>query len=308
MQPTALVGIPRALLYHEYGPVWEDFWQALGTPIRLSPPTNTTVLDQGTTLAVDESCLPLKIYLGHVHALLGRCTHLFIPRLVCLRPGGHYYCAKLTGLPDIVANTFPGAATLLVPVVDAERPLANIEALMACRPVGITPGRAYLAYRQALLAHRRRRQRHAVVAAAASRPVVALVGHSYLVHDPILGGVVADTLTQCGATVRTTRDLPPDALAAAARTWEKQVYWRLSAHMAGAVHCFARQPDVDGVMLLSSFGCGPDALVNEFLVRRILQPHGKPYFILTVDEHTGTAGLATRIEAFVDLVKRRGRQ
>mgnify|MGYP002509002672 CR=1 FL=1 len=33
------------------------------------PPTDREILEQGRTLAIDEACLSLKIYLGHAAAL-----------------------------------------------------------------------------------------------------------------------------------------------------------------------------------------------------------------------------------------------
>ncbi len=75
------VGIPRAMLYHEFGGLWTAFFQHLGIPLTVSDETNQQILDRGTMLAVDESCLPLKIYLGHVESLLPKCTHIFIPRI-----------------------------------------------------------------------------------------------------------------------------------------------------------------------------------------------------------------------------------
>lgn len=304
MPLPVVMGIPRALLYHEYGAVWTAFWRALGLATHVSPPSGKNILDQGVARAVDESCLPLKIYLGHVQTMLEQCTHLFIPRLVCHRPGGRYYCAKFAGLPDIVANTFPGTdRRIIAPLVDAEEPLAGLTSCWAFRPVGISPARAALAYRRALAEAQCKPPPYP----AAGRPAVALLGHSYLVYDPLLGGRVTDILRQCGAAVLTAGDVPPQALTTATKMW-RHIYWQLSARLAGAAYYYARQPAVDGVLLLSSFGCGPDSLVNEYLVQRILAPQEKPYFMLTLDEHSGTAGLATRIEAFVDLIQRRRRR
>lgn len=57
--------------------------------------------------------------------------------------------------------------------------------------------------------------------------------------------------------------------------------------------------------MVSSFGCGPDSLVNEYLEYHVLKPSTKPYMVISIDEHTGNAGLLTRVEAFWDMVERR---
>jgi len=67
------IGIPKGLLYYEYGNLWHDFFKNLGLEIIYSPNTNQEILDQGKKLLVDESCLPMKIYMGHLWFLSGKC-------------------------------------------------------------------------------------------------------------------------------------------------------------------------------------------------------------------------------------------
>ena len=55
------IGIPRALLYHNYYPGWKKFFNKLGMKVVLSPATNKKILNQGTKKAVDDLCLPFKI-------------------------------------------------------------------------------------------------------------------------------------------------------------------------------------------------------------------------------------------------------
>jgi len=42
-----IVGIPRALLYYEYYPAWQTFFEELGAEIVVSPPTTQALLAQG---------------------------------------------------------------------------------------------------------------------------------------------------------------------------------------------------------------------------------------------------------------------
>ena len=57
---------------------------------------------------------------------------------------------------------------------------------------------------------------------------------------------------------------------------------------------------VDGIILLSAFPCGPDAMVNELLVRRL---KGIPVLNMVLDGQSGTAGVETRLESFVDIIR-----
>jgi predicted nucleotide-binding protein (sugar kinase/HSP70/actin superfamily) len=63
------VGIPRGLLYYSYFPLWRAFFTEMGAEIVLSPETNKAVLDAGLRSALDETCLPVKLFFGHVLAL-----------------------------------------------------------------------------------------------------------------------------------------------------------------------------------------------------------------------------------------------
>ena len=71
----------------------------------------------------------------------------------------------------------------------------------------------------------------------------------------------------------------------------------------GAAFHLHEQGDIQGMILVASFGCGPDSLVCE-MVERVYKRNKKvPVLLLTLDEHTGEAGVVTRIEAFVDMLR-----
>ena len=56
----------------------------------------------------------------------------------------------------------------------------------------------------------------------------------------------------------------------------------------------------DGIILLSAFPCGPDSMTNELLTRRLT---GIPVLNLVLDAQTGTAGMETRMESFIDIIR-----
>ena len=55
--------------------------------------------------------------------------------------------------------------------------------------------------------------------------------------------------------------------------------------------------------LVVSFGCGPDSLICELIERFYKRQQQIPVLLLTLDEHTGEAGIITRLEAFVDMLR-----
>ena len=70
-----------------------------------------------------------------------------------------------------------------------------------------------------------------------------------------------------------------------------------------AIH-FAEKDKVDGIVHVFPFTCMPENMALEAL-QQLSIDSGVPVLSLSFDEHTSGTGILTRLEAFVDLVKRR---
>ncbi|MGQ9824037.1 MAG: acyl-CoA dehydratase activase-related protein, partial [Desulfotomaculales bacterium] len=66
----------------------------------------------------------------------------------------------------------------------------------------------------------------------------------------------------------------------------------------------ARQEGVDGVIHLFPFTCMPEIIAQGILVP-LAERLEMPFLSLAVNEQTGTAGLQTRLEAFLDVLQAR---
>lgn len=64
---------------------------------------------------------------------------------------------------------------------------------------------------------------------------------------------------------------------------------------------------IDGLIHLAPFNCTPE-IVAISVLPRLAADHDVPLLALSFDEHSGQAGLVTRLEAFVDLLERRSRR
>lgn len=71
--------------------------------------------------------------------------------------------------------------------------------------------------------------------------------------------------------------------------------------IGSAVH-FARR-GYDGIIQILPLGCMPEIVASSILPQ-IQEDYNLPIMTLTFDEHTGQAGIQTRLEAFVDLLER----
>ncbi|NLY75017.1 MAG: hypothetical protein GX075_06905, partial [Firmicutes bacterium] len=107
------IGIPRALLYFWYGHLWERFWSECGWEAQVSPPTDHRIMKSGVNVAIDELCLPVKVFLGHVQFLAPRVDRIFIPHLIKVERDA-FICPKFMGLPDLVRHALPGSASKLL--------------------------------------------------------------------------------------------------------------------------------------------------------------------------------------------------
>ena len=134
---------------------------------------------------------------------------------------------------------------------------------------------------------------------------VGIVGHSYLLFDSGLNLGVLDKVKEAGAeptvVFPTAVEVELEAKRGSAPNW----YYELE--LLAAARRLLESELVDGLLLVASFACGTGAVTNELIQRAAVHRHGVPTVTLLMDEHTGEAGLVTRIESFIDLLRLRKR-
>lgn len=297
------IGIPRALLYHYYGPLWEAYFQALGCEVVLSGPTTKETLERGSRRSIDEACLSSKIYMGHVEELLGRCDAVFVPRMADGKDG--IMCSKFEALYDLVANTFRDEKPNLLDFeIDFKAQRGERKAFVSvAKRLGKGKLSAHLAYFSAQRAFEEaRKKRLAVLEAslATDRPKFLVLAHPYVIFDEYVGNPIAELIRAQGGEPVFGCDADFRSCLQASYRLSESLPWTFSRALCGAAVLYAKW--VDGIVLASAFPCGPDSLVNEILLRRI---RNRPILQLTLDAQSGTAGLETRLESFADVIRMR---
>lgn len=132
---------------------------------------------------------------------------------------------------------------------------------------------------------------------------IALVGHSYLTQESYANLNLLKKL-RAKAEVELVQHVDPEDIDSNLLELRKKLFWSHSKQIFGAGNKFVADPQIHGIIYLTCFGCGTDSIVQELLSRKVRQQH-KPYMVVTLDEHSGEAGLITRLEAFLDMVERR---
>ena len=297
------IGLPRAMLYYRYRVLWRTFFAELGMETVVSAPTDREILEQGTALAIDEACLSLKIYLGHAAALMGKCDYILAPRVSSL--GRHRsFCTRFESMPDLVRNVFRASGqNLLTYEVDEGMQRKDEESafLEMGRSLGCPAKAVKRAYRLAkkadAAAWKERVQKHEQRYKTEGMKVL-IAAHSYVAEDPYMGRPVTDYLKQAGVIPVRADIVDRDAALKHSRELSPTCKWEISREILGGI--VQHKDDVNGIILLSAFPCGPDAMVNELITRRV---EGVPILNLVLDSQSGTAGVETRLESFIDIIR-----
>jgi predicted nucleotide-binding protein (sugar kinase/HSP70/actin superfamily) len=296
------IGIPRAFLYYQYSHLWESFFDALGIDYIVSPPTTKEIVARGTNLAVDESCLSSKIYLGHVDWLIGRCDRILVPRIAGYGKAGTV-CTRFQGVYDMIKNTF---RDIDIPLLHYNIDLKSMEnEPIAFVKMGASLGKKK---RHSLFAYWTAKQAEKAGEMIAAREQeqlldgdgikILVVAHPYNIYDPYVGAPMLRVLSDMGATAVLACAADKKTAISRSRALSETVPWIYSRELLGAIVLYRAR--VDGIILMSTFPCGPDSMVNDIIIRRIKD---KPILNLLLDGQEGTAGLETRLESFVDIIK-----
>lgn len=328
MNEEKVIGIPRAMsFYHNY-PFYYGFFSDLGIKIVLSDVTTKQTMSEGAGLVVTETCLPIKIYVGHILNLLKKgIKNIFVPSLQSIDTK-IYNCSKIRGLPDLIRNVVKEDFNMIEATLDkSEKNQGLYEFLSECvKPFGITDKnlikraskagwRCYnnfhvmtksgMPYSKALSYALQGK----VVIGNESKeyPIsIALVGHGYNIYDERACMKIIDKLEKMDVKVCTALQLSSEQLDEGIQSLGNEKYWANEDEMTGTAGHYLKDNKIDGIVTVTAFGCGPDSLMVERITRKAKQ-FGKPLLNLTIDEQTGEAGFVTRLEAFVDMLFRKKR-
>ena len=288
------VGIPRALLYYRYGRFWEKFLTGLGAEVVVSRRTDKVLLQKGLGCVSSEVCLPIKIMAGHLEELAGQVDAVFLPRLLWLEDK-LYACPKMIGIVDIARMMLGDRVPIVAPKIQGNLWLPHFRAGMELCHDPVRVVRALAQARRFLPVHDR------VPDFPAGEKRVALIGHFYNLEDDFISRPMVDTFTGHGYRI-CTKDELPEMVLRSRQGFARKIRWVYERELYNAFQFLVDK--VSGVCMIVSMGCGPDSLVAEFM-REEAQQRDIPFLQLVIDEHTGTAGIVTRIEAFLELAERR---
>lgn len=323
-----IIGIPRGMSFYNNYPFYYGFFTDLGIKIVLSDPTTKETMSKGSSLVVTETCLPIKVYVGHVLNLLNKgIDKIFVPSIQSIAPK-IYNCSKIRGLPDLIRNVVKKDFTMIEATLDkSEKAQGFYEFLEeAVKPYGITDKErikraskaGWRTYNNFYIMSKSGMDYKKAMSYALQGKVlienqtkeypisVALISHGYNIFDERTSMKIIDKLEEMDVRVYTSLQLSAEQMDDGIATLGQHIYWANEREMTGAAGHYMKDSKIDGVISLTAFGCGPDSLMCERIMRKA-KSFNKPLLHLTIDEQTGEAGFITRLEAFVDMLFRKKR-
>ena len=295
------IGIPKALLYYKYSELWTSFFEELGCEIIVSPNTSKKILEDGIKFSLDESCMAMKIYMGHVYYLIDKCDYILVPRLKCIKKH-EKLCTNFSALYDLVNNIFD--KKLINYNVDVEH---KEDELYAFVTMGLSLGFSYrkivsayhIAKEKEKMLKEREISKQKSIIASSNKIKILLAGHPYNLHDEFIGKQIENVLEKNNIEIIYSDKYDTKYLEQEVKKISPKNYWTYNKEIIGAISHY--QEFVDGIILITSFPCGPDSLSNEMILRNVKIPITN----LIIDEANSDTGLLTRIESFIDILEER---
>lgn len=295
------IGIPRAMLYYRYKVLWKTFFNELNCNVVVSKETNKKILNDGIKFSVDECCLSSKIYMGHVFSLVEKCDYILIPRVASYGKNNDV-CVKFNALYDIVNNTFKGL-NLLDYNIDFKNGDSELKGFLKMgKTLGYSFIKTLMAYRKAkkaqLLNDKQNIDYQNRMLNRSDTLKILIVSHPYNTYDKLIGYPVIEHLKKLDAQPIFADRVNKKECIKEAKKMSHSLYWIYNKELIGSISLL--EDKIDGVILLTSFPCGPDSLVNDLIMRKSKKV---PTINIILDELQGEAGMQTRIESFIDIIK-----
>ena len=286
------IGIPRSFYFY-LEPKWLLFFKYLKIDLIISDITNKDILNKGNNITNDEACLSLKVFMGHVDNLIGKCDYIFIP---IISNYGKYNqgCANYLSLYELVKNKFD--VKILDCLIEGKNEYKSF--LEIGKKLNFKNKTIKKAYKYAcILNNKSVKKSHQINCnkLKSSKPKILVVGHAYNVEDTIIGKPIINFFNKMDCEVIKSYEF--DFNVTKKFDLCEDLYFKYSRENTSAIGYSIDK--IDGIVFITSFPCGLDSLVNELVIRKI----NKPFLNLIIDDISSNTGLETRLESFMDIIK-----
>jgi len=303
------VGISKSFLTNTFFPLYSNFFAGLGMKVVLA----RRVSPEGIDRKGSAFCYPADLSHGLFQDLLDEgVDYVFLPHVLGLEvsnaEGHRTNCVFVQGEPYYLRAAFRkvlGKTRVLSPVLTFENGLEKAQAdfVRLAKRLGFAGREAWQAYRKACEKQRAFMEEGRRIGEGLlrelqkdpSRFAVVLFGRPYNAFAGEANMGIPRKFASRGVAV-----VPFDVLPYEGEECEKEMFWARGKMILKGARFVKKHPQLFAAFV-SNFSCGPDSFIITYF-RDIMGI--KPSVVLELDDHTADAGLDTRVDAFIDVVRR----
>jgi predicted CoA-substrate-specific enzyme activase len=301
------MGILNSFLSNSLYPLFYNFFYALGFDIV----TPSNVDEDGIERKSSAFCYPVELSHGLLSSLLKENTdYIFIPHIksvpveksqdVCVT------CPFVQAEPYFLQSCFKELKDrkVLSPVLDFSKDYANQKEIFIKMGLNLGFKRSTIdkAFEQALKAQLAFHTECKTVGKTVLKELeenpedtaIVLFGRPYNAFSKIGNMGIPHKFAS-----RNYRIIPHDFIPYQEEANQENMYWAMGEMIIKAAKFVKKHNQLYGTYI-TNFSCGPDSFVVGYF-RNVMEK--KPSLTLELDSHTADAGIDTRIEAFLDIVK-----
>ena len=319
--PRGVVGLPRALNMYENYPFWHTFFTKLGFSVVLSDKSSKRLYERGMETIPSESvCYPAKLCHGHIMNLVEKgVKFIFYPSIPYEQnfdelSDNHYSCPIVTSYPEVIKNNMDvlqeKEIDFLNPFLPYDTPKRMVERCYEeFQRFGVTKAEVKKAVEAGYAEDKNFRNDIREEAAKiikwsedTGNKCIVLAGRPYHL-DPEINHGIPELITSFDMAI-----LSEDSVCHLGKLQQPirvVNQWAYHARLYRAAD-FVREKKNIELIQLNSFGCGLDAVTTD-QVQEILEPSGKIYTCLKIDEGLNLGAIRIRIRSLKAALEERDR-
>jgi predicted CoA-substrate-specific enzyme activase len=300
------VGIPASLFTNTFYPLYAHFFANLGVKTILGDTPDPDGMDG----AGASFCFPMLVGHGLVKGLLDKnIDYVFIPHVknsaleavdtescTCPFVQAEPYCLKAAFYEQLQPRLLTAVLNF-----DDRRELAKAFATIGAR-LGFSRKESTVSFDaawqvlHAMLQEMKEHGRRFLAALEPDETALVLFGRSYNAFCKLGNMNIPHKFTSRGHKIIPHDFLPFDGQDGSGL---ESMYWTSGQGILRAARFLMDTPNLYGVYV-TNFSCGPDSFITGYF-RQIMGE--RPSLTLELDAHTADAGVDTRIEAFLDVIR-----
>lgn len=308
------IGINRSFHCFTYLPFYRHFFSTIGFDVLIPDHPDS----RGCDLRRAPFCYPAELAHGFFSRLMAlNPDYIFLPHVkgagvdndtreskTCPLSQGEPYYLRSAFKHEAPFVPYMKQGRILSPIVDFSLGWEAIESVFVNvgKALGVSTEETRRSYREAVAVEREAMQD---IKDEGSRFLTNLRENPSLFGVVILGRSYNALTSEANKGIphkfasRGIPVLPLDSLSLEDEEVPDTMYWSTGRNILKATSFIARTPFLFPCYI-TNFSCGPDSFLLSYFAHRM---GGKPYLILELDSHVADAGLETRIEAFLDIIR-----